>query len=43
MAPELLGGEEHIDCNTSSDVYAFGCVVYSVRDHLVLKIQDHND
>lgn len=43
MAPELLSGEEGMENNTSSDVYAFGCVLYEVQDHLVVKIQGHND
>lgn len=43
MAPELLSGGGRMDCNVSSDVYAFGCVVYSVRVHIVVKTQDRNN
>ncbi|KAF9458878.1 kinase-like domain-containing protein [Collybia nuda] len=28
-APELLSGGERIDCNISSDIYSFGCVLHS--------------
>lgn len=31
MAPELLSGEEGMENNTTSDVYAFGYVLYEVQ------------